>query len=790
MTDKRIRIILDSKSAEANAKKLDGAVVGVGKSADRTAFAMNKLAAAIGAAISVSAIVSYVDAWTKVENQLKRTTTSSDELLKVSNDLLKVANDTRASLDTTADLYTSLTVSTKNLGVSQQDVIGVTKTINNLFLESGKGAAETAGAVRQLGQALESGALRGDEFNSVAEGAPGILRAIEAQTGLTRGELRKLAEQGEITADLIVTSLRNYSDEAQKAADKTTKTFEQSTTIARNNATAFIGASQALGDAVRLAGDGLVVISENLDKLAFAAGAAAAIYVARLIPAAVASGAAFATGTFEAIRYQAALARMAGVSTTAAAAQTALAGAARAANGAMALLGGPLGVIFLAASALVYFTSQADSAKKATDALSISTEGLTKNQAAAAKLTISDAIDAQNEKLEQLNGNVKLYQGRLKAISDLGGENSEAFAETNRKLTEAKGRYDEVSKSLNQLKDKYIELNNIQAGIQYLSPSAASGVLSSSSPASSEVAPTESPSAPVGISSGAQEIENARSVTEALKLELSTRLQISQAYRDAQSLQGGNQYDYEIALLNAREKEETALAEKRFAEDAQRRQEQQRQALDDELLTAEERFYIGQYYDEQEKTAAQLKQEELTAIEEKAKNDRIAIAQAERQAKIDLMFSSASAGVALLQAFGSKSEKKQKQLAKVGIAVDTARGIAAGVRLGWPMAIPAVAYAIATGKMAMDRLNGSGSGGGGGISAPNISESQSVNTNASTAEQAPQTKRIYDLRGVKADDKISVAAFKQLLEDDGAVVVLENARDDAARRGTIGVTAR
>lgn len=820
MTDKKIRIILDSRSAEKNAKDLDKAVVGVGKSADRTGFSMNKLAAAIAAALSVGAVIGYVDAWTKVENQLKRTTSSSDELLKVSAELLGVANDTRSSLSTTADLYTSLTVSTKALGVSQKDVIGVTKTINNLFLESGKGASETAGAVRQLGQALESGALRGDEFNSVAEGAPGILRAIEQQTGKTRGELRELAADGEITAELIVTSLRNYSDEAQKAADKTTRTFEQSAVVARNNATAFIGASQALGEAVRLAGDGIVLISENLDKLATVAGAAAALYVARLIPSVVASTTAFAASTAQSIAYQSALARMAGISTTAAAAQTALAAASRAASASMAFLGGPLGVVFLAATALVYFTSQADSAKKATDALSISTANLTKNEAAAAKLRVNDAIDAQSEKLQQLSDNVKLYQGRLKAISDLGGENSKAFAETNEKLIEAKGRYDEVSKSVNQLKDKWIELNNIQNGIQFLSPGAPSGLVDEGESEKDrkarerreakgrEDAERAAAEEARNRENAAREIDSARSVTESLKLELETRLQISQAYRDVQGREDKESYDYQRALLEASLLEQKALVVQRYTEDKQRRNEQLRQSLEDKTIEGDEKILLQMEYDAQEKIAADLKKQELTAIHEKGKAAREEIDKQERENRISAAL---SIGGSLMQIFDGHSKRAFNASKKLAIASATVDGVRSaisawrsGMETGGPWApLVAAAYTaaslaktsgmISSLKSASYSGGGGGSVGGGGGAIPNIGGgggSPSINTNVGSQQEQIQQRRIYDFRNIKASDKIPVSALAELLEDDGAVVVLESARDDAARRGVIGVTAR
>lgn len=799
MTDKIIRIKLDASGAKRNAKELDNSIKGVGKSADTTVFSVNKLAAAISSAISVAVIVKYVDAWTQLENQLKRTTNTSEELLKTSSDLLRVANDTRSPLQTTAELYTSLSVSTKTLGLSQDRVIGVTKTINNLFLESGKSAAETAGAVRQLGQALESGALRGDEFNSVAEGAPGILRAIEKQTGKTRAELRDMAADGQITADLIVRSLESFSVEAQKAADKTTRTFEQSTTVAQNNITAFIGASQLLGEAVQAAGDSLVYISENISTIGQIAGAGAAIFVARLIPAIVLAGKSTLIATGETIRYQAALASMAGISRGAAVAQTALAAATRAASGAMAFLGGPLGVIFLAATALVYFTDRASAAKQATDALSISTANLTKNEAAAAKLRVSDAIDAQSESLERLRTNVEIYSGQLKAIRDLGGENSDAYSEISRKLTETKGKYDEVSKSVNQLKDKWIELNNVQNGIQFLSPTA---------PTAATVNPNDIASQATSLALGLggavqeskpkenadQEIASARSVTESLKLELDTRRQISDAYLEASKVSDSDTYEYERALLQARLTEEKAVADQRLAEDAVRREEQRRLALDDDTLTQDERFVINAYYDEQERLQRELHQETLTSIAQKGKTQRDELDRLEWQTRMNNAAAFGHAILNLGQGQSKKIFKVGQTLALAQAAVSLPAAVLESFKNGggYPWGLIPAGAMLATGLKNIQQIKNAGAGlggggGGGSIGATIGGGSSSIAPPQTTASQpAFQQKQVIEVRGINPDSLVTGQQLIDIMQtNDNVIVALTGAQADAQRRGVI-----
>mgnify|MGYP000645726663 CR=1 FL=1 len=120
--------------------------------------------------------------------------------------------------------------------------MGITKTLNNLFVSGGKPISEVNGAIRQLSQGLAAGALRGDEFNSVAEGAPKVMDALTKSLKMTRGELREFAATGGITAEILVDAVSQYSTEAQRLADATGTTFEQNMQNVNTNVTAYIGA--------------------------------------------------------------------------------------------------------------------------------------------------------------------------------------------------------------------------------------------------------------------------------------------------------------------------------------------------------------------------------------------------------------------------------------------------------------------------------------------------------------------------------------------------------------------
>ena len=242
-----------------------------GGRADRGMKSFGLSLGAVGTAIAALGITSaardlarYADVWTNIESQLKQVTDSEQELLAVRKELLQVSSETRTDLESTAKLYTTLDRATSRLGVTTQEQIGLTKTINQLFLASGASSEDAANAIRQLSQGLEAGALRGDEFNSVAENAPRIMDALGSSLKMTRGELREFAATGGITAEIVVNALREYSGEAQRAADLTSKTWAQSVVIANNNMIEFAGNSDVLSASLSYAGDVIVDVSRLL----------------------------------------------------------------------------------------------------------------------------------------------------------------------------------------------------------------------------------------------------------------------------------------------------------------------------------------------------------------------------------------------------------------------------------------------------------------------------------------------------------------------------------------------
>ena len=267
MVDRIIRIKVDSSGATRGISQVDSQMQKLGGTTDRVQFQLSRVAGAIAAAFSVRQITAYADAYTNIQNRLRVVTNGTEELARVTKQLLDVANDTRSEYQATAVLFSTLARSTEELGISQSRLLAITTTINQSFAVAGATAQEASNAIRQLSQGLASGALRGDEFNSVAEQAPGILRAVAAETGKTVGELREFAAQGGITADLLIRSLEGYADTVNTEFNQTNRTFNQSLTVTNNNLTEFVGRSQAVQGSLQAIGNALVAVSGSLDEI-------------------------------------------------------------------------------------------------------------------------------------------------------------------------------------------------------------------------------------------------------------------------------------------------------------------------------------------------------------------------------------------------------------------------------------------------------------------------------------------------------------------------------------------
>lgn len=345
-----------SREADKHAKDMLRASAS-NSAAEKSFRALNTAANAVSAALSIIGvgfgareIITQVDGYTKFTAQLKLATKGASDYSAAMVSVQRISTDAQQGIGELGTLYARIANGTASLNLSQQKLSDITETVALSLKVSGATASEASSAMLQLSQAFASGVLRGEEFNSVNEAAPRLMKALADGLGVPVGALRKMAEAGQLTSAVLAESLPKALGKLREEAESV-QTISGAFTVLKNNIMLMVGAQATASGATKGFASGINLLANNLDVLATVGGAVALVLGARFTASIASTGVAFAASTIQAARYQLTLASMAGVSTTAATGLLALGGAARGASAAMAFLGGPLGTILTVAGA-------------------------------------------------------------------------------------------------------------------------------------------------------------------------------------------------------------------------------------------------------------------------------------------------------------------------------------------------------------------------------------------------------------------------------------------------------
>ncbi len=158
----------------------------------------------IGGGLALRGVQQLVDASTRIENSLKVAGLSGQELTRVYDRLFASAQRNAAPVESLVELYSRASLVQKELGVSTEELIGFTDKVALALRVSGKSAQESSGALLQLSQALGSGIVRAEEFNSLLEGALPVAQAAAAglkEAGGSVAKLRQLVVDGKVSSE-------------------------------------------------------------------------------------------------------------------------------------------------------------------------------------------------------------------------------------------------------------------------------------------------------------------------------------------------------------------------------------------------------------------------------------------------------------------------------------------------------------------------------------------------------------------------------------------------------------
>jgi tape measure domain-containing protein len=265
------------------------------KKTDSAGRLLKNTVSALGVSFGIRQLQQVVDTYTNIQNRLKLVTDGTAQLIGVTEELFKISNETRQSFEGTAEVYARTALATKELGLSQRETLDFTKSLNQAVILSGASATESSAGLIQLSQGLASGTLRGDELRSVLEQLPAVADVISKGLGVTRGELRKMGEQGLITADQIIDAFADAREELNDKFGQTVPTIAQSFVVLKNRVIEFTGEmDEASGASSKLAGL-ILTTADNVKNLTVIILASASAWVVYRNAALLATGASILT---------------------------------------------------------------------------------------------------------------------------------------------------------------------------------------------------------------------------------------------------------------------------------------------------------------------------------------------------------------------------------------------------------------------------------------------------------------------------------------------------------------
>ena len=374
--------------------------------------AVRNLVGTLAAAFSAQQVKELADGYTRFTNQLKVAGLEGQNLAQTQSRLFDIAQQYGVQLESVGTLYGRATAVSKELGASQQQLEQFTRGVAAALKIQGTSATESQGALLQLGQLLGSGRVQAEEFNSVLEGARPILVAVAKNidgAGGSVSKLKQLVNDGKVSNQAFFQAFLQGSLELEAQATKSSATISQGFTVLSNALGQYIGQTDASLGASERINAALILLSDNLDKVALALGVIGAVLVGRFAAGMVSAAASTGVASTAIFALQA---RAVGAATTMEALALTSATAGRAM---LAAFGGPVGLAVTALTlGIAYFATTSNDAAEAADSLKASIDA----QSAA----LGTVIARQNQAAAETNNLTAEQRAVLTATANLTGE--------------------------------------------------------------------------------------------------------------------------------------------------------------------------------------------------------------------------------------------------------------------------------------------------------------------------------------------------------------------------------
>lgn len=216
------------KKANNEQQKFNNSIHGGNNAANGLLSTIKKVAVAAGGIAGINKVLNISDKLASTKARLNLLVDDGGSVKELEKKIMASAQRSRSAYFDTASAVAKLGLNAGNaFGGNMDQVIAFMEQVNKQFVIGGATAQEQSNAMIQLTQAMAAGALRGEELNSILDGAPGIARAIEKYMGIAEGSIKSVAQEGKVTAEVVKNAMFAMADETNAKFDSMPKTWAQ-----------------------------------------------------------------------------------------------------------------------------------------------------------------------------------------------------------------------------------------------------------------------------------------------------------------------------------------------------------------------------------------------------------------------------------------------------------------------------------------------------------------------------------------------------------------------------------
>lgn len=216
------------RNANNEQQNFNNSIRGGSNSANGLLSIIKKVAIAAGGIAGINKVLNISDELASTKARLNLLVDDGGSVEALEQKIMASAQRSRSAYFDTASAVAKLGLNAGNaFGGNMDQVIAFMEQVNKQFVIGGATAQEQSNAMIQLTQAMAAGALRGEELNSILDGAPGIARAIEKYMGIAEGSIKSVAQEGKVTAEVVKNAMFAMADETNAKFDSMPKTWAQ-----------------------------------------------------------------------------------------------------------------------------------------------------------------------------------------------------------------------------------------------------------------------------------------------------------------------------------------------------------------------------------------------------------------------------------------------------------------------------------------------------------------------------------------------------------------------------------